>query len=83
MIQSHETIAVEGGAEGKAKQDAWYNLCHLLWLAIKHIPRQHRLGWWQTTMRHSRQPLTPDPSQHELDYLAWSHARHASPRANA
>lgn len=77
--QNREIIAVEGGADGKTQQDAWHNTCHLIWLAIRTIPKRHRLGWWQTTLRCSSRPLTSHPTQAETDYLTWSAHKHTPP----
>lgn len=83
MISTHETIAVEGGAEEEPARAHWaeqrrYDLLHQ---AVKHIPKAHRIGWLHALARYAGCPLTPTPGPAELAYLTWSEQRHTNPRS--
>ena len=87
MKTTCETIAVEGGAEDRnnpqptpaQRYEAEQRTADLLYQAIRHIPRRHRLGWFHAIARASHQPFTLSPTRAERDYLAWSQQRLAGP----
>lgn len=78
-------MSAGGGAEvepaiAHRAQERRYDL---LLAVVKHIPKRHRIGWLHALARRYVTPFTAEPTAAELDYLAWSEARHTSPKAKA
>ena len=81
MKRTCETIAVEGGAEGKpAVAEAIQNRIYDLYReVVRYIPRKHRIGWYHALARYTGKPFTAAPTAAEHAYRAWSKARHTNP----
>ena len=89
MIETCETIAVEGGAGAETtptpaqRYEIHQRIADLLYQAAKRIPRAHRIGWYQALARFAGQPFTEQPTATERAYLAWSNHRRTSPRQHS